>query len=64
MNIHSNNTVIRDHYLLMNAEGKCEKKPEEKDIIDYLKSKRWKCKDIKIGYNNFEDNWTWYCKIY
>lgn len=63
MELDKNNTKIRDHYMLMDVIGEYDFEPSKKDIIDYLRTKGWEAKKIKINYDNFTKKWHMECKI-
>jgi hypothetical protein len=63
MNINKNNSVIRDNYMLMDAEGICEKEPTEEEIKEFLWTKGWKSDKIKIDYIDFDEKWRWHCRL-
>lgn len=63
MNINKNNSVIRDHYLMMDAQGECDKEPTKKEIEEFLMVKGWIPSKIKVDYDKWIKKWRWECKL-
>lgn len=62
-NINNSNSEIRSHSHLMDAEGRCDKRPSQNEVIEYIKSEGYAAVNIDIWYDDFLNCWQWNCNI-
>jgi len=63
VNLLRENTEIRDHSHLMDAEGSCDLQPSELDVQRHLAECGWIADEIDIFYDSMQQIWRWNCKI-
>lgn len=57
------NTEIRTHAHLMDAEGTADTKPMKSEIEFLLSKEDYNAKDIEIWFDNMQGFWRWNCEI-
>lgn len=61
--INRDNTEIRNHAHLMDAEGLEDSQPTEVEIAQFLRDEGWEATNIDIGFDNIMGMWSWSCDI-
>lgn len=56
-------TEIRDHAHLMDAEGTSDLQPSELDVQHHVAEYGWVANEIDIFYDSMQQIWRWSCKI-
>lgn len=63
VNLRRENTEIRDHSHLMDADGSCDLQPSELDVQRHVAECGWVADEIDIFYDSMQHVWRWNCTI-
>lgn len=63
MNIKRENTEIRDHAHLMDAEGTTDVQPTDYEVTQFLASEGFLASEIDICFDSVQGFWRWSCDI-